>query len=149
MANVIYLSGSISGGREDIDIYCEIADRLTECGVEVFAGDVTNRNSGVEGAGLRPAEIFERDMKWLEEVARRGGSLVAEISRPSTGVGYEIAAARYLHRIPVICLWRPRFTSRCTAMIEGDGGITLLQYSEENLAEMVERLFRRISRGGE
>ena len=49
---------------------------------------------------------------------------------PSTGVGYEIAAARYKYGIPVICLYRPAHTARCTAMVSGDRGIELLEYSE-------------------
>jgi hypothetical protein len=48
---------------------------------------------------------------------------------PSTGVGYEIAAARYKYKIPVICLYRPAHTSRCTAMVAGDRGIELIEYS--------------------
>ena len=49
---------------------------------------------------------------------------------PSTGVGYEIATARYRYGIPVICLYRPAHTTRCTAMVSGDRGIELIEYSE-------------------
>ena len=57
---------------------------------------------------------------------------------PSTGVGYEIATARYRYRIPVICLYRPAHTTRCTAMVAGDRGIELIEYSE--VADLLPRL---------
>jgi hypothetical protein len=55
---------------------------------------------------------------------------VAEVSTPSTGVGYEIATARYRDSIPVICLYRPAFTKRCSAMVAGDREIVLIQYDD-------------------
>ena len=57
---------------------------------------------------------------------------------PSTGVGYEIATARYRYKIPVICLYRPAHTSRCTAMVSGDREIELIEYSE--VADLLPRL---------
>jgi hypothetical protein len=57
---------------------------------------------------------------------------------PSTGVGYEVATMRYHHRRPVICLYRREHTQRCSAMIAGDPGIELIDYSER--AEMLPRL---------
>ena len=57
--------------------------------------------------------------------------LVAEVSTPSTGVGYEIATMRYRHDKPVICLYRPAYTARCTAMVAGDRNITLIEYEDE------------------
>ena len=64
--------------------------------------------------------------------------LVAEVSMPSTGVGYEIATMRYKHGKPVIALYRPAYTSRCTAMVSGDRGIELIEY--DSLADLLARL---------
>jgi hypothetical protein len=136
----IYFSGSISGGREDAALYRQIVAALAAEGHQVQAGMVTNTDVGPEGEGLPAGEIFRRDMRWLEEVATAGGVLVAEVSRPSLGVGYEVAAARYRFGIPVICLWRPAFTRRCSGMIAGDPGIRLLEYTDQTMGEMLVRL---------
>jgi len=52
------------------------------------------------------------------------------VSMPSTGVGYEIATARYRYDMPVICLYRPAFTKRSTAMVAGDAEIVLIEYDD-------------------
>lgn len=140
----IYFSGSISGGREDVELYNSIVGALRERGHHVNAGEVTNRNLLSGGEPGDPAEIFRRDIGWLDEVAAQGGLLVAEVSKPSAGVGYEIGYARYGREIPVICLWRPAHSRRCTAMLEGDAAIHLLEYDEQNLSELIERLHTKI-----
>ncbi|MGZ5434166.1 MAG: nucleoside 2-deoxyribosyltransferase [Thermoanaerobaculia bacterium] len=140
MPQTIYFSGSISGGREDAAMYRRIVAALEGDGHRVLAGMVTSEAVGDGGEALSSVEIFLRDMRWLEEVAEAGGVLVAEVSRPSHGVGYEIGAARYRFGIPVICLWRPAFTRRCSGMIAGDEGIRLLEYTDETVGEMLSRL---------
>jgi 2'-deoxynucleoside 5'-phosphate N-hydrolase len=138
----IYFSGSISSGRQDVALYARIVGRLREAGHQVIDGEVTSA-AVHEGRGALDAEgIFRRDMAWLEDA----NVLVAEVSRPSTGVGYEIAAARYLRRIPVICLYRPAWTSRCSAMISGDAGIELIEYDEGGFEEMIQELLESLVR---
>lgn len=121
-------------------MYRRIVEALEGEGHRVLAGMVTSTSVGHGGEALSSPEIFRRDMGWLEEVAAAGGVLVAEVSRPSHGVGYEIAAARYRFGIPVICLWRPAFTRRCSGMIAGDEGIELIEYTDEMVDEMLARL---------
>lgn len=145
----IYFSGSISSGRQDIDLYVRIVDRLRAASHEVLAGNVTNRDVGAAGEGLPPGEILRRDLAWIAEAAADGGALVAEVSVPSTGVGYEIAVARHVHRIPVICLYRPGYSSRCTAMVSGDPEIRLIEYTNAAEDEMLERLAKALEQIGE
>jgi hypothetical protein len=40
----------------------------------------------------------------------------------------------------VICLYRPAFTTRCTAMVSGDAGIRLIEYSDDSIEEMLQHL---------
>jgi 2'-deoxynucleoside 5'-phosphate N-hydrolase len=136
----IYFSGSISGGREDVETYRTIVDALQTAGHRVFAGMVTATHIGAGGEDLTAAEIFARDIGWIEEVARAGGVLVAEVSRPSTGVGYEIAFARHRLDMPVICLYRPAFTRRCSGMIAGDRAIRLIEYTGETVSAAIGEL---------
>lgn len=51
---------------------------------------------------LNDTEILERDMQWLSQAQ----VVVAEVTQPSLGVGFEIARAITLNK-PVLCLFRP------------------------------------------
>src|SRR5438067_7093139 len=130
----IYFGGAISGGRADVGHYRRIVDALSADGHRVLAGAVASEAVTAHGEPLDPCAIFTRDLAWIDEA----DVLVAEVSVPSTGVGYEVAAARYRFGKPVICLYRAGHTKRCSAMIAGDRGIELLEYHDA--AEMLERL---------
>jgi nucleoside 2-deoxyribosyltransferase len=134
MPLTIYFSGAISGGREDVTHYRDIVLTLESEGHRVLAGAVAAEKVGADGERMESAAIYERDMQWLAEA----DILVAEVSKPSLGVGYEIATARHHHNIPVVCLYRPAYTQRCSAMVRGDRGIDLIEY--ENAPEMLRRL---------
>ncbi len=140
MSLPIYFSGSISGGRGDAALYARIVAHLRDRGFHVQGGQVTNEGLPEGGESLPDEAIFRRDMEWLEEVAREGGAVVAEVSTPSLGVGYEIAVARYRLGMPVICLYREGPSRRCSAMIAGDPGISLIRYSEETFGAMLKSL---------
>jgi 2'-deoxynucleoside 5'-phosphate N-hydrolase len=130
----IYFGGAISGGRADVGHYRRIVDALTADGHRVLAGAVASEDVTAHGEALDPCAIFTRDLAWIEEA----DVLVAEVSVPSTGVGYEIAAARYRFGRPVICLYRAGHTKRCSAMVAGDAGIELIEY--EHAEQMLARL---------
>jgi nucleoside 2-deoxyribosyltransferase len=133
-ALTIYFAGSITGGRADVAHYRRIVAALEENGHRVLAGAVASETIGDSGEALDACAIFDRDVGWIAEA----DVLVAEVSMPSTGVGYEIATARYRDGIPVICLYRAEFTKRCTAMVAGDRGVELIAY--EDAGEMLDRL---------
>lgn len=130
----IYFGGAISGGRADVAHYRRIVDALTADGHRVLAGAVASEDVTAHGEAIDSVAIFDRDLRWIEEA----DVLVAEVSMPSTGVGYEIATARYRFNRPVICLYRSGYTKRCTAMVSGDKGVELIEY--EDTSEMLERL---------
>ena len=131
---IIYFAGAISGGRADVGHYREIVRALEADGYRVLAGAVAAEHVGPDGETLQACDIFERDVGWLSQA----DVLVAEVSVPSTGVGYEIATMRYRYEKPVIALYRPAYTSRCTAMVSGDRGIELIEY--DSLADLLARL---------
>lgn len=138
MTRTIYFSGSITGGREDVALYRRMIEALEEDGHRVLAGAVAAGHVGDGGEALALGEIFARDLRWLDEC----DVVVAEVSTPSHGVGYEIAYARWARRIPVIALYRRGRTKRCSAMIAGDPGIRMLEYDE--VAAMLESLRRAV-----
>ena len=60
-------------------------------------------------------EIFMRDMEWLQSA----DLVIAEVTTPSLGVGYELGIAEKV-KIPVLCLYRPIKGKRLSAMISGN-----------------------------
>jgi 2'-deoxynucleoside 5'-phosphate N-hydrolase len=144
VAATIYFSGSISGGRADAALYLRIVEALEADGHRVIAGAVTAANIGNEGESLPPAAIFDRDLGGVAA----SDVVVAEVSMPSIGVGYEIAAARYRYGIPVICLYRPAYTRRCSAMVAGDRAIETIEYTDEAFPAMLARLRLALTRIG-
>ena len=140
MPLTIYFAGSISGGRDDAGHYRTLVKALEAAGHRVLAGAVASESVSAGGEPLGSVEIFERDLRWIEQA----DLLVAEVSMPSTGVGYEVATARYRYQIPVICLYRPAYTKRCTAMVAGDRDITLVSY--ERLDEAAPALLEAVAK---
>jgi nucleoside 2-deoxyribosyltransferase len=138
MALTIYFSGSITGGRADVALYQRLVAELDDDDATVMVGAVASEQVGSGGESLAADVLFARDIGWIDAA----DILVAEVSIPSTGVGYEIAYARYQRRIPVIALYRPAHTKRCSAMIAGDRGIKLLEY--KSVEELLPRLLESI-----
>ena len=68
-------------------------------------------------------EIYNRDIKWLKEC----DIVVAEVSTPSLGVGYEIAYAEKLGK-RIICIYDENIN--ISAMIGGNKKIELISYKD-------------------
>jgi nucleoside 2-deoxyribosyltransferase len=114
----IYFAGSIRGGREDADIYLQLVAELEQYG-EVLTEHVAT----VGEEDLSDGEIFVRDLGWLTNC----DAVVAEVTTPSLGVGYEVGVAQSLG-IPVLCLYRPGPQRRLSAMLAGNPGIRVREY---------------------
>lgn len=119
----IYFSCSIRGEGPDPDTIPLIIGHLkghgtvlTEHIVDVLDGDEVD---------VTDEEIFLRDVAWLGEA----DVLVAEVTAPSLGVGYEIGIAEALGK-PVLCLYRGRPGRRLSAMISGNRGLAVREYDE-------------------
>jgi nucleoside 2-deoxyribosyltransferase len=69
--------------------------------------------------------IHDRDMAWL----RSASHVVAEVTTPSLGVGYEVGRAVELE-IPTVCLFRAQPDRKVSAMIAGCGDLQMRQYGE-------------------
>ena len=95
--------------------------------------------------GTRDKLIYERDMAWL----RSAHAVVAEVTRASLGVGYEIAYAEQL-RIPVLCLYRPKANKggRLSAMIGGSSWVRNRQYETQAQAVvLIDQFFGGVDSG--
>lgn len=130
----IYFACAIVGGRQDEDTYQRIVQALLEDGHEV----PTAANAGLKciwglETQLEPKTVYSRDIAWINDC----DVLVAEISTPSHGVGYEISYALERGK-PVLCIWRKGV--RVSKMITGNTmpGLELAEY--ENVSDAIERV---------
>ena len=97
----VYFSGAIAGGRENLPIYQRIVARLKSLGHVVLTEHVADPNLLGPELSVSAREVYLRDMGWLDQAE----VVIAEISTPSLGVGYEIGYA--LQRgIPTLCAHR-------------------------------------------
>jgi 2'-deoxynucleoside 5'-phosphate N-hydrolase len=123
----IYFECSITGGRADEPIYQQIVATLQADGHEVptalLAGsDVIHLEMIVD-----PVDVFSRDTGWIDDC----DLLVAEVSTPSHGVGFEICYALQQSK-PVLCLHHEG--TPVSKMITGnrEPNLTVLAYTEIN-----------------
>ena len=118
----IYFAGAIRGGREDTSIYLQIVSMLTRYGT-ILTEHVGDPNLDVRGEELSDQQIYDRDLEWL----RNCDCLVAEVTKPSLGVGFEIGKATEWG-IQVLCLYRPSESRSLSAMIAGCDKVTVETY---------------------
>jgi 2'-deoxynucleoside 5'-phosphate N-hydrolase len=97
----IYFACSITGGRDFEPIYQLITSALQKDGHEVPTAHLAEASVRILEGQVIPAEIYERDTAWI----RGCDALVAEVSTPSHGVGYEVAYALCQGK-PVLCIYR-------------------------------------------
>ena len=131
----VYFAGSIRGGREKAEDYKKIADFLEEY-AEILDKHVVNPELKATGESLNKREIYERDIKWIEQ----SDIVIAEVTNPSLGVGYEIAYAEKLNK-KIICLCED--TVNLSAMIGGDQYLDLILYS--SVEELKDKLLVKLT----
>ncbi len=105
----IYFAGSIRGGTQDKDLYLEIIKQLQNHG-EVLTEHLWTK----EFKELTEKEIHDRDIDWI----LHSDMLIAEVTTPSLGVGYELGRALE-NDVPVVTLFRPSEGKKLSAMIVG------------------------------
>ena len=123
----IYFAGSIRGGRDDAEIYAQIIEFLQNFG-EVLTEHVGSDELMDKGEShMSDKDIHNRDMGWLIE----SDIIIAEVTNPSLGVGYEIGRAIELNK-NIVCLYRARTGKRLSAMIAGSENLNIIEYEDFN-----------------
>jgi nucleoside 2-deoxyribosyltransferase len=97
----VYFACSITGGRQYEAVYQAITAALLADGHEVPTAHLADSGVKALEAVVSPRQVYERDMAWI----RASDALVAEVSTPSHGVGYEVAFALSLGK-PVLCVYQ-------------------------------------------
>ncbi|RLD07460.1 MAG: deoxyribonucleoside 5'-monophosphate N-glycosidase [Chloroflexi bacterium] len=95
----IYFACSITGGREYEANYQAITRFLLDTGHEVPTAHLAESNILEVEQVVIPSDVYARDVDWI----LTSDILIAEVSVPSHGVGYEIGFALNAGK-PVLCL---------------------------------------------
>jgi len=120
----IYFAASISGGRKFEKAYQFIVDFLKKYGHTVLTEHIAYPSVFDEEKHISPEKVYSRDLAWLAE----SELVIAEVSNPSLGVGYEIAKALEMKK-SVLCVYQSGIF--LTKMITGnkDPLLTVKEYS--------------------
>lgn len=132
----IYFAGAIRGGREKVNDYVKIVNKLQEIGnvLTTHVADTNLSNKGENNLSLK--EIYDRDVEWLKS----SELIVAEISIPSLGIGYELGLAESLGK-KVICLYDINADKTLSAMIGGNDNFEIVKYNSiDEVLEYLEKL---------
>ena len=109
----IYFACSITGGREFEADYQEIVAALTADGHEIPTSHLAQSDVMENERKLTPQAVYERDVNWIKNC----DVLIAEVSVPSHGVGYEIGFALSIGK-PVLVLYQKN--RKVSKMITGN-----------------------------
>jgi len=120
MAKDIYFACSISSGQGDAELYEELIEHIKTHGTVI--GDTKLALLGQGNTGTNET-VYAREMDWV----RRADILIAEVTTPSLGVGYEIAKAEDSGK-PVLALFRDASGNRLSAMIGGSPYSSMVTY---------------------
>lgn len=129
----IYFACSITGGREFEFVYQVITRALAEGHHQVPTAHLAASGIASVEAVIDPREVYTRDTTWIQE----SDVLIAEVSVPSHGVGYEIGYALGLGK-PVLALYQQG--RKVSKMISGnpDSYLSVKCYaSPENAVEII------------
>lgn len=125
----VYFACSIRGGRDDVHIYADLITYL-KTKVTVLSEIFADNKLTAAGSDGTNDYIWKRDTDWVREA----DILVAEVTNPSLGVGYEIAKAEEWNK-PILALFRNTGKQKLSAMIEGSPGTTTVYYKKIDEAQ--------------
>ena len=127
----VYFACSIRGGG-DTSLYVDIVNAIKTAGgdvlSEVFVHDAINYG----GSPLPEKEIYERDIQMIHDC----DVVIAEVTNPSLGVGYELAYAEKLER-PILCLFNTATKNKLSAMVAGNSYNTVKYTAPDQIVETV------------
>ncbi len=134
----IYFAGAIRGGREKVNDYAKIVSKLQEFG-DVLTVHVANPELCDKGElNMSMEDIYNRDIDWLKQA----DLVIAEVTVPSLGVGYELGMAERLGK-KVICFFDNKSSSHLSAMIGGDKYFDIYNY--EKIDDILDILDKKLN----
>ena len=134
----IYVSGSIYGGTQKIDTYKIMIEHLEKYG-EVLTKQIADPNTIANEKYQSDEDIYND----LENKLEHSDILIAEVSVPSLGVGYEIGYAHKLGK-KIIAIYDENYTKKISTMIRGNKKITLIPYTD--IVEVLKKIDKIIEK---
>lgn len=125
------------GGRANLNMYKEVIVFLKNYGkvltehIGYDENELLSDNGALleKGKHITPEYIYERDLNWLKEA----DVVIAEVSTPSLGVGYEIRLAEEFKK-PIICFFRKTdgnsLTKKLSSLIKGNKNLKIIEYED-------------------
>ena len=84
-------------------------------------------------------EIYNRDVSFVKE----SDILIADVTVPSLGVGYEIAYAEKLNK-KIYCLYYQIEDKKISAMITGNQNCKVFYYkNEDDISDILKKIFNK------
>ena len=135
----IYFACSITGGRQDELVYQALVTALQKNGHHVPTALLASSDVlPLEGVVLAE-DVYARDVRWITEC----DMLLAEVSTPSHGVGYEIGYALSQGK-KVLCLYHQG--RKVSKMILGNPHPMLTVHTYQTSEQAVQLLFDYLGR---
>jgi len=130
----IYFACSITGGREYEKNYQIITRFLLNEGYEVPTAHLAESNILELEKIVVPDDVYARDVDWIQT----SDILLAEVSVPSHGVGYEIGFALNLGKPVVLCIHHAE--KAVSKMITGNPHPLLTIDAYENISQALAQI---------
>jgi len=108
---IIYCAGPIRGNTTYHENYSEIVRIVESMGHTALSEKSSKFSSTIL---LSDKQVYTRDIKWID------GSkiMIAEVSGPSIGVGFEISYALFVKKMPVLAVYDEQ-AGQISSMISG------------------------------
>ncbi len=126
----IYFACPVIGARDDEAVYRAIVDMLIADGHEVPTAIIAQPEVVAMEKSANPGEIYTISIERIQ----RCDVVIAEVSNPSLGVGYEIAYALDLKK-PVFCCYR--LGKSVSKMITGNCDPRIMVHSYQDIPEAI------------
>jgi hypothetical protein len=124
----VYFACSIAGGRDQAHVYERVVEHIKasggECLSTIFADKALVSELGTDPK-ITPNFIWKRDCDWVDEA----DVIIAEVTTPSLGVGYEISRAEAAGK-PILTLFDKTSGRRLSPMISGNPNLIVCEYND-------------------
>lgn len=125
---IIYCAGPINGDTTFQNNYIELIKTVETLGHTALSELNGKFNASIP---LSDKQIYIRDLKWIDG----SNLLIAEISGPSLGVGFEISYALFVKKIPALAVYHEQ-VSKVSSMITGCNAANLLIKKYKNVEDL-------------
>ena len=132
----IYFGFTVAGDRSSLDIARRVVELLESKGHEVLTRHLVSDNAWEQDRLITPQQVYERDMKWLEQC----DLLITEVSGSSFGLGFETGYLLGTTSKKALLLYKRDAEKRISLLITGNTHPRCLVLPYTDLAEIEEFL---------